>query len=139
MHCYLPFSAFLYGACSGCQISNVLSYMSGQTVTYIPWAEVKRLVDMVHKHLCGHDSYTDLKTFLKRNEFWSESVGHYVENFQKTCAAYKSTSQPQKIGRSLSRRSTLDLTKSSDLTICTWMSYIFSMRWARRLVTTLVT
>lgn len=43
-----------------------------------PWNEKKAIIDKVHRHICGHSNYTDMKIFLERNGFWDESVPQYV-------------------------------------------------------------
>ena len=35
------------------------------------WSELKRIVDRVHKHTCGHASYSDMKSLLRLNKLWN--------------------------------------------------------------------
>ena len=32
-----------------------------------PWSELKKIIDKVHKHVCGHASLSDIKILLKRS------------------------------------------------------------------------
>lgn len=35
-----------------------------------PWSDIKSIVDKLHKFACGHSNYSDIRTFLDRNQLW---------------------------------------------------------------------
>lgn len=39
-----------------------------------PWKEVKLILDKLHKHVCGHATYSEIKPLLKRNNLWSNEA-----------------------------------------------------------------
>ena len=43
-----------------------------------PWAELNKIVDKVHKHVCGHARLNDIKILLKRNSMWAGEVERYL-------------------------------------------------------------
>lgn len=42
------------------------------------WNFVKRVVGKVHKHLCGHTRFSDMRKLLIHNHLWSENMQHYL-------------------------------------------------------------
>lgn len=69
--------------------------MTAKISSYRPWDKVKILVHIVQKHICGHVSYTDLKSMLKRNNVWSDNVINDVANIDQTLTLFTTSSQPQ--------------------------------------------
>jgi len=59
-----------------------------------PWKEVKKIIDKVHKHVCGHASFSDIRTLLKRNELWNQEIEKYVVQVIDVCTNCSHTSQP---------------------------------------------
>lgn len=59
------------------------------------WAEVKTVIDKVHKHVCGHANFTDMRMLLDRNNLWNDAVEKYVGNLISSCTACRSTASPQ--------------------------------------------
>ena len=47
-------------------------------VTNRSWPQLKRIVDRVHNHTCGHASFADVRSLLERNGFWTPAVSHYL-------------------------------------------------------------
>eukprot|EP00171_Calliarthron_tuberculosum_P017605 IDg17605t1 len=60
-----------------------------------PWAELKKIVDKVHKHVCGHSSYSDIKILLQRNNLWNHEVMKYLSEQIETCGKCATTSLPK--------------------------------------------
>ena len=52
-----------------------MSHPENQTLT---WPYIKRIIDRVHKHVCGHAAYSDIRTLLKRNNMLNQTVQHYL-------------------------------------------------------------
>ncbi len=58
------------------------------------WSTVKRIVDKVHNHVCGHSTYSDMRTLLERNGFWNNAVQHYLTNAVSNCKDCIASSTP---------------------------------------------
>lgn len=50
-------------------------------------------MDKVHKHVCGHGSYSDIKVLLERNDMWSADVMKYICRTMESCARFLHTAQ----------------------------------------------
>lgn len=61
----------------------------------IPWKEAKRVIDRVHRHVCGHSTFSDMKLLLQRNDLWSEAIEKYLLKTIETCTNCKATSDPK--------------------------------------------
>lgn len=59
------------------------------------WAEVKAVIDKVHKHVCGQANFNDMRMLLDRNNLWNDAVEKYVGNLISSCTACRSTAPPQ--------------------------------------------
>ncbi len=57
---------------------------------------MKSIIDKVHKHVCGHSTFTDIKTLLQRNDFWSEDAKKYLAETLEKCPSCLTTSLPKK-------------------------------------------
>lgn len=49
--------------------ASTLSYLSAVTAHNMPWEVVRKVIDRVHRHVCGHATLTDYKLFLERKGF----------------------------------------------------------------------
>ena len=58
------------------------------------WSDVRRVMARVHKHVCGHASYADIKTLLERNNLWNEQSQLYVSYLIEECNSCKAVSPP---------------------------------------------
>eukprot|EP00178_Gracilaria_changii_P015990 TRINITY_DN4502_c0_g1_i1.p1 TRINITY_DN4502_c0_g1~~TRINITY_DN4502_c0_g1_i1.p1 ORF type:complete len:217 (+),score=18.60 TRINITY_DN4502_c0_g1_i1:155-805(+) len=67
----------------------------GDTVSTRPWSELKKIVDKVHKHVCGHAVYSDIKILLQRNGLWNEGVNKYLALVLENCTHCSTTSLPK--------------------------------------------
>lgn len=63
-HSYLSFQVFCSneGHLDGSVVDLVCSYTADSDIR--PWSEVKKIIDRVHAHVCGHSSYEDMKLLL---------------------------------------------------------------------------
>lgn len=59
-----------------------------------PWNETRRVINKVHKHTSGHASYSDMRTLLMRNKFWSESAQQYLAEIIERCEHCVASSTP---------------------------------------------
>ena len=73
---------------------QVIGGLSAVTVSNRPWKEIQKIVDKVHRHVCGHASYSDFKMLFERNNMWNESVKHYIENIMNECTACRKSYIP---------------------------------------------
>lgn len=58
------------------------------------WDSVKKVVDRVHRHVCGHATFSDMRTLLIRNRLWSNEVQHYLSQTVSECVSCKASSTP---------------------------------------------
>lgn len=61
------------------------SCLNANTVSDIQWHEVKKIIDRVHKHICGHANRTDFQIILKRNNIWNNEIQGYVSKLIQDC------------------------------------------------------
>lgn len=87
---------------------NTSKYVLKSSLTAIPdrvksRASVKRLLDRVHRHVCGYSTFTAIRTSLLRNEFWTNMVQHYLSRVVSSCNNFKASfTSPPNIHVSLS-------------------------------------
>lgn len=96
LHCYIPYSAFCETREKGQEA--VMFCATAQLDTDVnkrPWNEVQAIVDKVHKHVCEHSNYTDIKVLLQRNNLWSIQVEKYLPQVLETCESYRATALPK--------------------------------------------
>lgn len=98
-HCFIPYERFMSEStvpnlstscvffCATAQVSKSLSDLS--------WPKRKSIVDKVHQHVCGHSSFTDIKTLLERNNIWNADVHKYLSSVIEICANCQKTCLPQ--------------------------------------------
>ena len=65
------------------------------------WKELKRVVDRIHRHVCGHASFSDIRTLLVRNKLWSPEVQAYLSKTVAECNDCIASSTPPQTGKSL--------------------------------------
>lgn len=99
MHTYIPHTAFTFQAetltprhettlfCATAHIDGNLAKK--------PWKDLKNIVDKVHKHVCGHSTYSDIKILLERNELWNAHVDKYLQRTLEECTACRTTARPK--------------------------------------------
>lgn len=84
------------------------------TPTKLTWSEKKKIVDKVHRHICGHSTFKDIKILLGRNQLWDDDVKKYLISILVTCPHCKKTSEPTQ-----SRKVSLSsMSRESNNTIC---------------------
>lgn len=59
-----------------------------------PWNEIKRIVDKVHKHVCGHSPFSDMRLLLQRNGIWNNAIQHYLSTTVSKCKDCIASSVP---------------------------------------------
>ena len=96
LHSYIPSEAFHSKTTAGsskrlfCATANLQEIHADR-----PWSEIKKIVDKVHKHVCGHASYTDIKTLLERNKLWNPAVHKYLSTTVERCPSCNVTAEPK--------------------------------------------
>lgn len=73
--------------CAAATIQNETSSRS--------WAELRKIVDKVHKHVCGHSTYSDIKILLQRNNLWNDEVMKYLARTIESCSSCHNTALPK--------------------------------------------
>lgn len=51
----------------------------------LSWDDIKRVIDHVNEHVCGHSNSHDKSTPLKRNKLWTENYVQYVSQILENC------------------------------------------------------
>lgn len=82
-HSYLPLSSVLQPVKQSPNASQLARFRAQLNIPSAssssrPLSEVKRIVDRVHNHTCGHSTFSDMKSLLHRNNFWSPAVMKYL-------------------------------------------------------------
>ena len=88
---YLPLDRFTISRTHG----SILSCLSAVTLDARTWSDVKKIIDKVHKHVCGHASFTDYKLLLERNGLWNDLISSYIGEIVTNCTACRSSAVPQ--------------------------------------------
>lgn len=116
MHTYIPHQVFTFrtSGITGDNESTLFcasAHIEGD-VAKKPWTDVKKIVDKVHKHVCGHSTYSDIRVLLERNKLWNEQVEKYLQSVLERCTACLTTAKPKssrKVSLSAMTRSFNDL------------------------------
>ena len=88
------------------------------------WPQLKRIVDRVHSHTCGHASYSDIRSLLERNGLWTPAVSHYLNETIEKCVNCVASSSPMP-----SRRVAIsNLNRSFKETVCIDHFYLDDIR-----------
>lgn len=88
MYIYLPLSLFVHPT-----QPDILKSISG-TVIETPPATICKIIDPVHKNVCGHTNYSGIKTLLQRNNIWSDAVDHQLPETVEKCTHWRATAKP---------------------------------------------
>lgn len=71
---YIPMSAYMSDASE----KYIMSYMTANIKEERSWSYVKAIVSKVHRHVCGHASFTCIRIVLEQNDLWSDEVTEHV-------------------------------------------------------------
>lgn len=58
------------------------------------WPRLRRIIDRVHKHVCGHASFSYMRTLLLRNKLWTPKVQSYLVEKVTECTDCRASSTP---------------------------------------------
>lgn len=89
MHIYLPLSLFINP-----RQPDIVQVLSGMAVDASP-AALNKILNRVHTHVCGHATYSDIKTLLQRNNIWSDQAESQLQTMVATCTNCRAMSKPQ--------------------------------------------
>lgn len=70
---------------------------------YVPWKQLKRIVYRLHRHVCGHVKFPDMRTILVRNGMWRLHAQVYVVqtvNECVNCVSYATTPPNRRVSLS---------------------------------------
>ena len=96
-HTHIPYQSFITISKHDNTVTNKLFCATAEICNNLgrrPWKEIRQVVDKVHKHVCGHSNYTDIKILLQRNSLWSNEVQKYLSNTLEHCPKCVATSEP---------------------------------------------
>ena len=51
----------------------------------LSWKEVKKIIDKVQKHVCGHASLSDIQILFERNNVWNPEIRKYLSRAVESC------------------------------------------------------
>ena len=88
------------------------SAVIGDSENHRSWEELKKIVDKVYKHACGHLSLSDMKILLERNDLRTFEVAKYLNRVVDSCENCARTYEPKqarKVSLSSLNRSFNDL------------------------------
>ena len=74
-----------------CATRNILD-----PTNQLPWSQVKKIIDKVHKHACGHANLSYIRILLQRNNMWSAEVEKYLNHGISSCTDCAKTYEPKK-------------------------------------------
>lgn len=98
-HSYIPLTAVAVNDSSSTRISMLAGFSastkSDSSTTDMPWPELKKVLDRVHTHVCGHASYSDIKTLLERNNLWNDASRHYISSTMQNCVHCMKSASPK--------------------------------------------
>lgn len=95
MHSYLPRQVF--APLNDCSVvfSDITNGVKATQIQESSSKAVKNTVEKVHKHICGHAPYSNIKLLLIRNNFWNDSAERYLNDAVEQCTGYRRTSLPK--------------------------------------------
>lgn len=107
---YIPLDAFAPNSSDETALTCLNSTLSGNW----SWKQTKAVIDKVHRHVCGHASFTDKRLLFERKNLWYDMVANCVAWLVKSCAACCLT-VPLQLSRKVSISS---LSRSFNEVIC---------------------
>ena len=95
MHSYLPRQVF--APLNDCSVvfGDITNGVKATQIQKSSSEAVKNTVEKVHKHICGHAPYSNIKLLLIRNNFWNDSAERYLNDAVEQCTGYRRTSLPK--------------------------------------------
>lgn len=78
---------------------TVLSAMSVMAISEMNWSDMKKIVDKFHRHICGHEKYTEIKCLLEHNDMQNDIIQSYVTQIITDCRSCHETASPQPNGK----------------------------------------
>ena len=89
-HSYLPASVFMRTEQNSLKgeplyTSALVSLSCSANYSQFSWPDTKKIIDKVHRHVCGHSSYNDIKLLMERNELWDDQCSKYLSQLLETC------------------------------------------------------
>lgn len=88
IHLHLLLSLFASSAVARAHTSSVVFLV-------LDWPAVRRLVDRVHLHLCGHSSFADINILLEQTHNLTSNVKTYLTEVASRCVQCFLTARPE--------------------------------------------
>ena len=100
VHFYVPSYTFLDRANSdGSTFDTKLLHatvINRGSTNIQPWPELKKIIDKVHEHVCGHKNLSYIKILLQRNNIWIDKVENHLHRVLKSSIDYVKIYEPNK-------------------------------------------
>lgn len=98
LHSYIPYKVFLNSRQKSTQAFNSTMFCA-TTQFNAPlkhnWSERRKIVDKIHKHVCGHSNFGDMKTLLQRNNLWDHDTEKYLISQVDSCYMCRKAAEPK--------------------------------------------
>lgn len=93
---YRPFNWFQRLSANSSPVRSCLSAApsAGEAEVLDSWAKLRCVVDRVHRHVCVHATYSNMRTFLCRSRLWNENVHQYLSTTISHWINCKASSTP---------------------------------------------
>lgn len=62
--------------------------------THDNWSQIRRVLEKVHEHVCGHYTYYDMRTLIQRTNLWNGQTENYLLNVVSKCPDCNASSTP---------------------------------------------
>lgn len=102
-HSYVPLSIFS-PSCNHCvpAVEDHTAEMTTEQCAYSSilapivssCSSVRLFVHRVQRHVCGHTTYTDIKTLLTRTDIWNEIKQHYLSAVMSEFTIFRASAIP---------------------------------------------
>lgn len=76
-------------------VINSPKAVASSTAKVRSWSDVKKIIDRIRRHGCGHSEFGDMNMLLERNKLWLHEVENYLKQSIARCLGCRSASLPQ--------------------------------------------
>lgn len=100
MNSFIPYESFCTRRTNGLLYTDrsaifCAAGMLHSSTRSLSCSDTKKIVDKIHRHVCGHSSYSDIKILLERDGIWNETVAKYLAGTIDSCSACRATALPK--------------------------------------------
>ena len=128
MHSYVPSYIFLKWTNTDCSNYQAKLFCATGNIhdptNQLHWSELKKIMDKVHKHSCGHASLRITQILLQSNNMWPSEVEKYLNQVVSSRTDYAKTHDPKQ-ARKVSLSS---INRSFNKVVCTDHLHLGNLR-----------